>query len=224
MELMFDSANIEQIEKLAQIYPFVGVTSNPTIIKDEGKIDFFNHLKKIRGIIGKASLHVQVVSTTCEQIVKEAQKIVENVDKDVYIKIPVTTEGLKAIKILKEQGYNITATAIYSKWQGLLAIAYNVDYIAPYFNRIQNLGVDACDVIASFKKDIDASGAKTKILAASFHSSGQVTQAIGAGAHAVTIQPKLLGSMVDADYVMDAVETFANHWKQSQNTNNILDC
>ena len=224
MELMLDSANIEKLSKLAQIYPYVGVTSNPSIIKEEGKINFFEHFNKIREIIKSNSLHIQVVSVTCDEIVAEARKIVENIDENVYIKIPVTNEGLKAIKILKAQGYKITATAIYTKWQGLLAIANNVDYIAPYFNRIQNLGVDPCDVISCFRKDIDQSKANTKILAASFHSGEQVTRALNAGAHAVTIQPKLLETMLEADYITEAVNTFAKHWKESQNSNNILDC
>ena len=132
MELMFDNANIETLKHYAEIYPYVGVTSNPSIIKEEGKIDFFNHFREIRNIIGRdRSLHIQVVSTKAEDIIKEAEKIAERIDKDVYIKIPVTEEGLKAIKILKSQGYKLTATAIYTRIQGMLAIAAGVDYIAP---------------------------------------------------------------------------------------------
>ena len=84
MELMFDNANLDTLAKYAEIYPFVGVTSNPSIIKEEGKIDFFNHFKKIRELIGpNRSLHIQVVSTTAEDIIKEAEKIVSKIDKAV---------------------------------------------------------------------------------------------------------------------------------------------
>ena len=225
MELMFDNANLKTLSEFANIYPYVGVTSNPTIIKAEGKLDFFKHFNEVRALIGKErSLHIQVVSQTAEEIILEAEKIVEMIDKDVYIKIPATEEGLKAIKVLKEQGYKITATAIYSKIQGLLAISAGADYIAPYFNRIEARGEDATNIIASFRADIDFSGAKTKILAASFHTGLQVTKAIQAGADAITLQPKLLRQMFQADYIDEAVETFAEDWKASQNCNNILDC
>ena len=228
MELMLDNANIETIKEFAEIYPYVGVTSNPTIIKKEGKIDFFEHFRQIRQIIGEdRTLHIQVVSQTAEEMIKEAEKIVEKIDKDVYIKIPVTEEGLKAIKNLKARGFKITATAIYTKMQGLVAIAAGADYIAPYYNRIQSRGSDASATVACFRQNIDNFGKKTKILAASFHHGGQVTNALQAGAHAVTIQPGLLREMVCANYtnyIDNAVTTFAADWEESQGTKNILDC
>jgi len=157
----------------------------------------------------------------------EAEKIVKNIDKEVYIKIPVTEEGLKAIKNLKSRGFNITATAIYTKMQGLVAIAAGADYIAPYFNRIQSRGADASQTIACFRQNIDYFGKKTKILAASFHHGGQVTNALQAGADSVTIQPDLLREMVCANYtnyIDNAVTTFAADWESSQGTKSIIDC
>ncbi len=228
MELMFDNANIETIKEFAEIYPYVGITSNPTIIKREGKIDFFNHFKKLREIIGKdRSLHIQVVAQTANEMIKEAEKIVEKIDKDVYIKIPVTEEGLKAIKYLKSKGFKITATAIYTKMQGLVAIAAGADYIAPYFNRIQSRGSDAAATVACFRQNIDFMGKKTKILAASFHHGGQVIKALQAGADAVTLSPDLLREMVcvnPTNYIENAVTTFAADWEESQGTKSILDC
>ena len=95
MEIMFDTVNISDIKKYGEIFPYTGVTSNPSIIKAEGKIDFFNHFKEIREIIGfDKTLHVQVTATKADLIIKEAEKIVKNIDKAVYIKIPVTEEGL----------------------------------------------------------------------------------------------------------------------------------
>lgn len=228
MELMFDNANIDTIKEFAEIYPYVGVTSNPTIIKKEGKIDFFNHFRKLREVIGAdKSLHIQVVSQTAEEMIKEAEKIVENIDKDVYIKIPVTEEGLKAIKNLKSRGFRVTATAIYTKMQGLVAIAAGADYIAPYFNRIQSRGSDAAATVACFRQNIDFFGKKTKILAASFHHGGQVIKALQAGADAVTLSPDLLREMIcinPTNYIENAITTFAADWEESQGTKSILDC
>lgn len=228
MELMFDNANIDTIKEFAEIYPYVGVTSNPTIIKREGKINFFEHFRKLREVIGPdKSLHIQVVSQTAEEMIKEAEKIVENIDKDVYIKIPVTEEGLKAIKNLKSRGFRVTATAIYTKMQGLVAIAAGADYIAPYFNRIQSRGSDAAATVACFRQNIDFFGKKTKILAASFHHGGQVIKALQAGADAVTLSPDLLREMIcinPTNYIENAITTFAADWEESQGTKSILDC
>ena len=224
MEIMFDNVNLATLEESAAIYPYVGVTSNPTIIKEEGKIDFAKHFNKVREIIGnEKSLHIQVVSTTEEEIIAEAHTIAELVDKNVYIKIPVTEEGLKAIKKLKAEGFKITATAIYTRIQGLLAIAAGADYIAPYFNRIEACGEeDPCNVIACLRKDIDFTNAKTKILAASFHRGEQVLKALASGADAVTLQPRLLKEMISRDYITNAVNTFASDWENTQGCKNIL--
>ena len=227
MELMLDNANIKTIKEFAEIYPYVGVTSNPSIIKKEGKIKFFEHFNQIRKVLGNKTLHIQVVSQTAPEMIKEAERIVEKIDKEVYIKIPVTEEGLKAIKVLKERGFKITATAIYTKMQGLVAIAAGADYIAPYFNRIQSRGSDAAATVACFRQNIDYFGKKTKILAASFHHGGQVIKALQAGADAVTIQPDLLREMIcinPTNFIENAVSTFASDWEESQGCKNILDC
>ncbi|MDF8152831.1 transaldolase family protein, partial [Listeria monocytogenes] len=81
----------------------------------------------------------QVVAKDYQGILDDAAKIRQETDDDIYIKVPVTPDGLAAIKTLKAEGYNITATAIYTSMQGLLAISAGADYLAPYFNRMENL-------------------------------------------------------------------------------------
>ena len=104
MELMLDNANLKELEECLKIFPCSGITSNPSIIKAEGKINFINHFKSIRKLIGMdKSLHIQVISDKCEDMIKEAHYVLNHIDKNVFIKIPVTIEGLKAMKILKEE-------------------------------------------------------------------------------------------------------------------------
>ena len=100
--------------------PIVGVTSNPSIVKKTSPKDFFQHMKEVRKIIGKErSLHIQVISKECDEIVKEAHRIIEEIDDQVYIKVPVSYEGIKAIKKLKAEGVNVTATAVYDLMQAI---------------------------------------------------------------------------------------------------------
>ena len=149
-----------------------------------------------------------------EDMVKEAKAILQRIDDEVFIKIPVTEEGLKAMKILKaEEEMGITATAIYTKTQGLLAMEAGADYIAPYFNRMENMDIDGAAVIADFAEMIDRWGYRTKILAASFKNMAQVNAAFEAGAHTATLQPGLLHDALNTAAVGKAVDDFGKDWK-----------
>lgn len=213
MELLLDTVNIPSIEKYQKIIPISGVTSNPSIVKKEGKINFFDHLKQIRKIIGTdKTLHVQVVRESTDEIIADAHAILKNVDKDVYIKIPTNKAGLAAMQILKSEGVNITATAIYSTFQGYLAIAAGADYLAPYYNRMVNADIDADLVIRRLAKKIKESGAETKILAASFHTVQQIDSALENGAAAVTFGTDMVDTGLGLATISSAVKDFSSDW------------
>lgn len=214
MELLFDTANLEEIRTYAQCYPFTGITSNPSILKAEGKIDFFEHLRTIRSIIGiEKILHVQVIAERADEMLAEADAILRNVDERVYIKIPTTEDGLKAMMALKARGIGVTATAIYTKIQGFAAIMAGADFIAPYCNRMENLDVDFETGIEAFRLMIDENQSDCKILAASFKNIAQVNQAFLAGAHAATVQPAMLHSCFQMAAVEKAVADFREDWE-----------
>lgn len=113
MKFLIDDVNIEKIRDIYDKFPIDGITSNPSILSRYGKQPY-KVLKEIREFIGEeAELHVQVISEKAEGMIVEAYKIVQELGENTYIKIPVTREGLKAIKILSKENINITATAIY---------------------------------------------------------------------------------------------------------------
>jgi TalC/MipB family fructose-6-phosphate aldolase len=214
MEIMFDTANLAEIERMAVIYPFSGVTSNPTILKAAGRVDFFPHFRAIRRIIGaRRSLHIQVVARTADGMVTDAHRILEGIDADVYIKIPVNEAGLQAINRLKAEGVKVTGTAIYSITQSLLAIAAGVDYLAPYYNRMEAIDIDAPQTIATIADAIAADGSPTRIVAASFKNVAQVTRCLRAGAHSVTLAPNLLRNAVADAHIAAAVDRFTRDWE-----------
>ena len=214
MKYLLDTANIENIQKYIEILSIDGITSNPSIVKREGKVAFFNHFKTIRTIIGfDRSLHVQVTSKDCEGMLEDAQTILDNIDQQVFVKIPVTLEGLKAMKILKARGVQVTATAVYSKAQAFLALEAGADTIAPYFNRIQNLGNDPKDLIQSLSMMIDKNQYPCKILAASFKTMDQVNEAFEAGAHTATMSVDLIVDALNQAEIHEAVDVFAQDWE-----------
>lgn len=224
MELLFDTANIEEIKKYNQCYPITGITSNPSILKAEGKIPFFTHLREIRDIIGmEKSLHVQVIAEDAEGMLAEAAAILKYVDDKVFIKIPTTEEGLKAMMTLKKRGVGVTATAIYTKIQGFTAIMAGADFIAPYCNRMENLDVDFEETISAFRDMIDENDSHCKILAASFKNIGQMNKAFLAGAHTATVQPAMLHDTFGMAAVTKAVADFKKDWVSVQGEVSITD-
>jgi TalC/MipB family fructose-6-phosphate aldolase len=217
IEFMLDSANLQAIERCVETFPLAGVTSNPSILKKEGKVDFFSHLKRIRGIIGPdRSLHVQVVAPDAVSMVREAEAIVERIDDRVYIKIPSDGEGIKAMGILAGRGIRITATAIYTRLQGLMAAARGAAYIALYYNRMQNMDMDPNRSIEALRKTLDREALPSRILAASFRTPAQAAEALAAGAQAVTVTEDILKDAFGLGIIQTAVEDFRRDWDAAQ--------
>ncbi|TCL62792.1 fructose-6-phosphate aldolase 2 [Hydrogenispora ethanolica] len=213
MIYLLDTANPELIRKAHEIYPLAGVTTNPTIIARE-KNEFLKIIQAIRAVIGaERMLHVQVVGREAERMAREAEYLAGSVGGDLYIKIPVTPEGLKAIKLLKPRGFKLTATAVFTPQQALLAAVAGADFVAPYVNRLDNSGGDGAQVVAAIRKLFDSYGLPTRILAASFKNARQVHEAALSGAHAVTVNPETLDALLQHPLTDWSVEQFIRDWE-----------
>lgn len=214
-ELMLDTADLADIQRYSDYYPISGITTNPTILKAAGKIDFFKHLAAIRRIIGQEkSLHVQVISHDCQGIVEDARKIMAVIGQEnTYIKVPVDEEGLKAIKLLKADGVKVTATAVYTAMQGFLALLAGADYIAVYYNRLQSFDIDPSPVVAAVSEFIRRHGSSSKVLAASFKNSTQVLDAISLGAESATVPVSLLTTALSMPAIGLAIADFQRDWE-----------
>ena len=212
MELLLDTANLEAIKKYHDYYAVIGVTTNPTILSRE-KGPFFETYEAIRKIIGdQKQLHVQITARTFEEMMKEAEAVTARLGKDVYIKVPVVEEGVKAMKLLKERGFNVTATAVVSVQQAFLAGSVGADYVAPYVNRMANLNIDPYEAIARIRNLFDYQNITTKILGASFKNTQQVMAAYENGAEAVTVAPDLLTTMCSNAVTDLWVANFEKDW------------
>ena len=213
MKYLIDSANLDEIRVLSEYLPIAGVTSNPSIVKKEGSVPFFAHMREIRSIIGNLRpLHIQVTATDYDGMMRDAEAVFRHVDEKVFIKVPVDFEGVKVIKALRRQGANVTATAVYGMDQAFMALEAGADCIAPYYNRMEALGVDAASVIGNIAGIIAHYGYETEILAASFKQPAQIDRAILAGAHSVTVAPDVLRGIFAKQVVADAVQAFSDDW------------
>lgn len=225
MKFIIDDADIEKIRELYATFAVDGVTTNPTILAKSGKQPF-EILKEIRDFIGpEAELHVQVVAADAEGMLEEAHRIRKELGINTYVKVPTTKEGLKAMKALKKDGTNVTATAIYTQMQAYLAGKAGADYAAPYVNRIDNLGANgvktAKDIHDIFKKN----GLKTEVLAASFKNSQQVLELCQYGIGASTISPDVIEGLIKNDSVTMAVSAFVKDFEELCGTGRTMkDC
>lgn len=209
--LMLDTANLDEIAANLKTLPVTGVTTNPTILLREGKIDVYSHLAAIKELCGKGGcLHVQVMSNDTDTMIKEAHRILERLgNEEIYIKIPATEQGIAAIKVLSAQGVKVTATAVFSVYQGMMAALAGAEYIAVYFNRLQKQGGYPDQVIRELRDFIDNTGSSAKILAASFKTPAQVVHVFECGAHSATVDPSVLMEGLSAAITEQAVANFA---------------
>lgn len=213
MEFIIDTVDLEEIKEAIEYMPIVGVTSNPSIVKATSPTHFFDHMRAIRKIIGKErSLHIQVISTDCQTMIKEAHRILKEIDNEVYIKIPVSYEGIKAIKQLKAEGIHITATAVYDLMQAYMALVAGANYIAPYVNRMGNLGSDPMELIDELSSKIMMDNYDCKILAASFKGIQQIKDSLNHGAHAITAPVGILKQIFANPNIDKAVTDFNQDW------------
>ena len=197
MIYMLDTADLDEIARFIDTYPIDGVTTNPTIIS-KAKTPVKSLVREIRAIIGNdRMLHVQTISENSEDIVKEALVFRDLAEGNFYAKIPAHSQGIKAIRILKNKGLNVTATAIFTPQQGLIAAKSGADFIAPYVNRLDNISSHGIDVVRDLVILTEKFKLKTKVLAASFKNVDQIYRVSMAGTHAVTIEPGLFEHMVN---------------------------
>ena len=194
---MADTADLDELRKLYTFFPLEGVTTNPTILKHAGyKLSVA--VEGIQELVGNGMVHVQMISSDADDMVREAKKYRTYFDfgDNFYAKIPVTPSGYKAMRILKDAGINVTATAIFTQQQALVAMKAGADFVAPYVSRLDNISSHGIEVVGDIVENIALYGLDGKVLAASFKTVDQIYRTSMAGAHSATISPELLHQLI----------------------------
>lgn len=218
MELIIDSSNIEQIKELNDLLTITGVTTNPTILTKSGR-EAMDVVKDLCEVLSEDQLlFIQTVQTSFEGIMEEAKKISSIRNKNMYVKIPVTHEGLRAIKECKKLGIHTLATAIYTADQAFLAAMNGAEYLAPYTNRMCNYG-DGVQDVKDLIEMLRVNHMPAKVIAASFKNTYQVHELIKAGIQAVTVPCDVLYQMIDHPGTKIAVGEFSVNWQRAYNRN-----
>mgnify|MGYP000991881791 FL=1 len=220
-KILIDSADIKKAREIEKYYTIAGITTNPTILsKIEGSLE--DKLKDLKEFTyGKYEVHIQTTESEVEKIVEEAKKLRDYFGESFYIKIPVTKAGLEAMKLCSKENIRVTATAILTAMQALAAAKNGANYVAPYVNRMENVGQDAKEAILEISNLlIDY---PTEILAASFKNVKQVQDILRCGAEAVTIAPEIIEASIWHPYTDKSVFDFEKDWENRFGDKKIVD-
>ncbi|MGI6607790.1 MAG: transaldolase family protein [Erysipelotrichaceae bacterium] len=220
MKLIIDTADAKEIKRLCEILNVWGVTTNPTIITRENK-PFNEVVEEIDQVLDESQmLFIQVISTDYRSMVEEGRYIA-SLRKNMVVKVPVTSDGLKAIKILHQEKIKVLATAIFNASQGFMAALNGAEYLAPYVNKMCNY-TDGVEETIILQEMIDANGLDTEIIAASLKNPEQVKQLIRNGIASVTLPVETADLMYLNNMTEESVKTFTENWYKAFNKKTLV--
>ena len=194
MKFFIDTAKVEDIRKANDMGIICGVTTNPSLIAKEGR-DFNEVIKEITSIVdGPISGEVKATTTDAEGMIKEGREIAA-IHPNMVVKIPMTTEGLKAVKVLTAEGIKTNVTLIFTANQALLAARAGATYVSPFLGRLDDISVCGTDLIREIAEMFQVAGIETEIIAASVRHPMHVTECALAGADIATVPYSVLEQM-----------------------------
>ena len=212
MRFLVDTADVEEIRRAFETYPLSGVTTNPSSVARQG-LELPRVLPAIRQVIGAdAELHVQVTASDAPGMLRDAHELSELAGGHVFVKVPVTREGITAMRRLVGEGFTVTATSVFAARQAFLAGAAGVAYVAPYVNRLDEAGGQGEALVRDIATAFAGAGLGTVVLAASFRDVDQVERCCLAGAGACTLPPALLDALVAHSLTEHSVASFERDW------------
>ena len=212
MELYLDTADVAAVKRLARSFPLAGVTTNPSIVA-KGKMPLVELLPALHDALGgKGRLFAQVLASNAEEMVAEARRL-RGIIADIVVKVPVSAEGLAAIKLLKAEGIPTLGTAVYGAGQGLLSALAGAEYVAPYVNRMDAQGGDGIQTVADLQRLLTLHAPGAKVLAASFKTPRQALECLLAGCEAITLPLDVAEQFIAAPAVEAAIVKFEQEWQ-----------
>ena len=213
MKFFIDTANVEDIRKANDMGIICGVTTNPSLIAKEGR-DFNEVIREITSIVdGPISGEVKATTTDAEGMIAEGREIAK-IHKNMIVKIPMTMEGLKAVKVLKKENIKTNVTLVFSVNQALLAARAGATYVSPFLGRLDDINENGAELIAQIAQAFDLAGdIETKIIAASIRNALHVTECALAGADIATVPYKILEQMTKHPLTDAGIIKFQNDYR-----------
>ena len=212
MKLFLDSANIDEIKKVNELGVISGVTTNPSLIANEGQ-DFEGTIREIASTVS-GPVFAEVVSPEADGMVTEAEKLA-SIAPNVVIKIPMTEEGLKAVSRLSAEGIKTNVTLVFSPSQALLAANAGASYVSSFVGRLDDVSNNGLSVIGDIASIFRLHRIETEVLAASIRGPQDVTDAALRGASVATVPFKVIMQMIKHPLTDDGLRRFEEDWRRA---------
>lgn len=213
MKIFLDTANVDQIRMANNMGLIDGVTTNPSLIAKETG-DLGSIITEISEIV-HGPISAEVMSLEAEGMIREARELVK-ISNNIVVKIPMTLEGLKAVRALSKEGIKTNVTLIFSVHQGVLAAKAGATYISPFVGRLDDIGIDGIDIIKNLIVAMKNYGFATEIIAASIRTQEHILQCMMAGVDIATIPYTQLQAMANHPLTDKGIETFINDYNKSK--------
>ena len=212
MRFFIDTANVEDIKKANDMGVICGVTTNPSLIAKEGK-NFNDVIKEITSIVdGPISGEVKATTVKAEDMIIEAREIAK-IHKNMVVKIPMTVEGLKAVKVLSKEGIKTNVTLIFSANQALLAARAGATYVSPFLGRLDDISTDGLELIRTIVDIFSTHDIDTEIISASVRHPIHVTECALAGADIATVPYNVIEQMTRHPLTEQGIEKFKKDYE-----------
>ncbi|SPF79754.1 fructose-6-phosphate aldolase [Pseudoprimorskyibacter insulae] len=194
MKFFVDSADVDAIRELHTLGMVDGVTTNPSIIAKSGR-DIIEVTKEICSFV-EGPVSAEVTATDADKMIEEGRKLAE-IAENIAVKVPLTWDGLKACKVLSDEGKMVNVTLCFSANQALLAAKAGATFISPFIGRLDDINLDGLDLIADIREIYDNYGFETQILAASIRTANHVSECAKIGADVMTAPPAVIKAMAN---------------------------
>lgn len=213
MKFFIDTANVEEIRKANDMGVICGVTTNPSLIAKEGR-DFNQVIAEIASIVdGPISGEVKATTADAESMITEGREIAA-IHPNMVVKIPMTVEGLKAVKVLSKEGIKVNVTLIFTANQALLAARAGAAFVSPFLGRLDDISQPGIDLISTIMDIFETYGIETEVIAASVRNTIHVTDCALAGADIATVPYKVIEQMVMHPLTDQGIEKFQADYKK----------
>ena len=212
MKIFLDTANIEQIRHGVRLGVVTGVTTNPTIISREGKVDYQKRVKEICSIV-PGPVSTEVLSQDSKGMVAEAREMARWAE-NIVIKIPASLEGVEATSVLAGENIKVNFTLCFTLNQAVLGAAAGAAFISPFVGRLDDIGEDGMEVVADIVEYLDYYRLPTQVIAASIRHSQHCLMAARAGAHIATVPYEVLLGMMRHPLTDSGIKRFQDDWKR----------
>ena len=216
MKIFVDTADLDEIKELASWGIIDGVTTNPTLVKKSGR-SFNEIIEEIFKLVD-GPISLEVISKESNGMVKEEKQIVAKIPqkyrKNITIKIPMTSEGLKAVKKLSEEKIQTNVTLVFSANQALLAAKAGATFVSPFIGRLDDIGQEGMQIIEEIMDIFTNYGIETEVIVASIRHPIHVIDAARIGADIATIPPGIIRKMVKHSLTDVGIQSFLDDWKK----------